>query len=123
MRPSNQKGEPVKDLNKAQLQNELMRRWGKRGWAEYRKDAARKSERDLIRTICTNEVIRKASGRHSTVLRIHGYPCTVGRITEHFGFREIIGQGDTWREAFAEVDRKIAREKERYAAERAEARA
>lgn len=109
----------MRDLNKAQLQNELMRRWGKRGWAEYRKDAARQNERDLIRTFCTNEVIRKAGGRHSTVLRIHGYPCTVGRLTSHFGFREILGQGDTWREAFAAVDRRIAAEAARYAVDKA----
>lgn len=111
----------MRDLNRAQLQNEIHRRWGKRGWAEYRKDAARKDERDLIRTLCGGtEMMRRAGGR-SMIIRVHSYPCQVGRIGPIFGFREILGQGDTWREAFAEVDRRIAADRERWAGDRATA--
>ena len=96
----------MRDLNKAQLQNELTRRWGKNGYAELRKGAATKAERDLLRTLYNGS---PEASRHRVADRRFSYRCKVGYLSHVlFTAFHVEGSGDTWREAFAEADAKKA---------------
>jgi hypothetical protein len=112
----------VKDLNRAQLQNELTRRWGKKGYATQNKHCWLKAERDLVRTFYVGTRNHKVYGRHKIWNYLYSGPCSVGQISNIlFTAFMVEGNGDTWREAFAEVDRKAALDKARYAADRVSA--
>ena len=69
----------MKDMTQAQAQAEAVRRWGARGMVEFRPARADRSARG----------------------RLARYSCVVANGAP--GYRSIEGQGETWRDAFADA--------------------
>ena len=104
----------MRDLNKAQVQNELTRRWGKKAYGRLNPRAMLQPQRDLIMTLMGGvKYTQRWTDYEQT---IWSRRCSVGYISNIvFSAFHVEGQGDTWREAFAEADRNKARRAERVA--------
>lgn len=104
----------MRDLNKAQVQNELTRRWGKKAYGRLNPHAMLQPQRDLIRTLMGGV---KYAVRWTDYEQTFGRRCSVGYISNVvFSAFHVEGQGDTWREAFANADKHKARRAQESAA-------